>query len=93
MCPKTYTATVGTNAGGNSLSTFNFDSILRKFTIYSGNYNQIGVYTVTLRGEVTEAPTQFATRTFTITVVDPCLTTVLQQPTPLPTDMSTSVLV
>ena len=82
MCPKTYTATVSNNAGGNSLSNFSLDSALREFLIYSGNYNQIGTFTVTIRGEVTEAPTKFATTTFTITVVDPCLTTALDQPTP-----------
>jgi hypothetical protein len=47
---------------------------------------------VTLTGAVTEFPTVLATTTFTITVVDPCLTTTLIQPTPALSDMTTSVL-
>ena len=48
---------------------------------------------MTLTGAVTEVPTKFATTTFTITVVDPCLTTTLIQPTPAFSNMITSVLV
>jgi hypothetical protein len=47
---------------------------------------------VTLTGAVTEFPTVLATTTFTITVVDPCLTTTLIQPTTALSDMTTSVL-
>jgi hypothetical protein len=48
---------------------------------------------VTLKGAVTEVSTKFATKDFTITVIDPCSTTSLIQPTPALIDMSTSVLV
>jgi hypothetical protein len=48
---------------------------------------------VTLTGAVTEFPTVLTTTTFTITVVDPCLTTTLIQPTPALSDMTTSVFV
>ena len=47
---------------------------------------------MTLRGEVTAHPTRFAETTFIVTVTDPCLSTVLVQPLPAPTDMVTSVL-
>jgi hypothetical protein len=48
---------------------------------------------VTLTGAVTEFPTVLATTTFTITVLDPCLTTTLIQPTLALLDMTTSVFV
>ena len=38
MCPKTYTATVSTNAAGKSLSLFTLDSLTRQFTISSQLY-------------------------------------------------------
>ena len=47
---------------------------------------------MTLTGAVTEFPTILATTTFTITVLDPCLTTTLIQPTLPLSDMTTSVL-
>ena len=47
---------------------------------------------MTLRGEVTAHPTRFAETTFIVTVTDPCLSTVLVQPLPAPTDMAISVL-
>lgn len=39
MCFKTYSATISTNSGGNSLTTFSLDTLLNEFQIYSGNYN------------------------------------------------------
>jgi hypothetical protein len=84
MCTKTYSATVSTNSGGNSLSNFLLDTGLKQFYISSQNYNQIGTYTVTLTGSITDFPSQSAQTTFIITVTDPCLTTTLIQPsTPL----------
>ena len=84
MCAKTYSATVTTNSGGNSLTNFLLDTGLKQFKISSQNYNQIGTYTVTLTGSITDFPSQSAQTTFTITVTDPCLTTTLIQPsTPL----------
>ena len=77
MCAKTYSATVTTNSGGNSLSNFLLDTGLKQFKISSQNYNQIGTYTVTLTGSITDFPSQFDQTTFTITVTDPCLTTTL----------------
>ena len=56
MCAKTYSATVSTNAGGNSLTNFLFDTGLKQFKISSQNYNQIGTYTVTLKGVITDFP-------------------------------------
>ena len=35
MCAKTYSASVSTNAGGNSLTNFLFDQITKQFTISS----------------------------------------------------------
>ena len=90
LCSKTYTATI---SPPTSLSTFNLDTTQSKFQIYSGAYNQIGIYSVALKGAVTEEPTKFATTYFTITVTDPCLTTTLIQPTTALSDMTTSVLV
>ena len=46
---------------------------------------------MTLKGEITSAPTNFATTTFTITVLDPCLSTIIY-PIPTISDMTTSVL-
>ena len=48
---------------------------------------------MTLRGYITAHATRFAQTTFTVTVTDPCLSTVLLQPEPAPTNMITSVLV
>ena len=90
LCSKTYTATI---TGPTTLTTFNLDTATSRFQIYSSTYNQIGTYTVTLTGTVTEVPTKFASTSFTITVTDPCSTTTLIQPTTALTDMSTSVLV
>jgi hypothetical protein len=73
FCSKTYTATITPT----TLTTFSLDSSTSQFLIYSDVYNQVGTYTVTLTGAVTEFPTVLATTTFTITVVDPCLTTTL----------------
>ena len=39
MCTKTYSATVSTNSGGNSLTNFLFDTGLKQFKISSQNYN------------------------------------------------------
>jgi hypothetical protein len=83
MCAKTYTAISSTNAGGFSLTNFVFDPSLKQFKVSSQSYNQNGAYTVTLKGEITDYPTQYATVTFTITVIDPCLTTTLIQPAAL----------
>ena len=91
MCAKTYSATVSTNAGGSSLSKFDFNAGAKQFKILSDVYNQIGTYTVTLKGEITSAPTNFATTTFTVTVLDPCLSTTIY-PIPTISDMTTSVL-
>ncbi len=46
---------------------------------------------MTLKGEITSAPTNFATTTFTVTVLDPCLSTTIF-PIPTISDMTTSVL-
>ncbi len=48
---------------------------------------------MTLTGAVTEVPTIFATTTFKITIIDPCLTTTLIQPTSVLAAMETSVLI
>jgi hypothetical protein len=53
LCSKTYSATI---TGPAILTTFNLDTATSKFQIYSGAYNQIGTYTVTLTGAVTEFP-------------------------------------
>ena len=90
LCSKTYTASI---TGPATLSTLNLNTVSSKFQIYSNVYNQIGTYTVTLTGTVTEVPTIFATTTFTITVNNPCPTTTLIQPTPALVDMTTSVSV
>ena len=81
MCAKTYSATISTNTAGFSLTTFNLDASIKKFIISSQSYDQIGIYTGTLKGEITGFPSQFAESQFTITVMDPCLTTTLIQPT------------
>ena len=39
MCAKTYSATVSTNSGGNSLTNFLLDTGLKQFKISSQNYN------------------------------------------------------
>ena len=90
LCSKTYSVTISPTS---ALTTFSLDVVTKKFQIYSGDLSQIGTYTVTLTGAVTSATTQSATTTFTITVVDPCLTTTLIQPTPGLNAMQTSVLV
>lgn len=46
---------------------------------------------MTLKGEIISAPTNFATTTFTVTVLDPCLSTTIF-PIPTISDMTTSVL-
>jgi hypothetical protein len=56
MCAKTYTATSSTITGGVSLTNLAIDSSLKHFTVSSQNYNQIGTYTITLRGEITDYP-------------------------------------
>ena len=76
MCDKSYTASISP-AG---LTTFSLDSSTKKFQVYSDSYSQIKTYTVTLRGYITSATTQFAETTFTVTVSDPCLTTTLDIP-------------
>ena len=48
---------------------------------------------MTLKGAITDFPSQFDESTFIITVVDPCLTTNLIQPTSTLIAMQTSVLV
>ena len=45
------------------------------FRISSQNYNEIGTFTVTLVGFIVKWPTRKDTLQFTITVIDPCLTT------------------
>lgn len=52
MCAKTYTASVTTLAGAISLTAFALDTATKKFQVSSQSYNQIGAYTVTLRGEI-----------------------------------------
>jgi hypothetical protein len=39
MCAKTYSATVTTNSGGNSLTNFLLDTGLKQFKISSQDYN------------------------------------------------------
>lgn len=39
LCAKTYSATISNNAGGNSLTNFVFDAVLKKFTISSQDFN------------------------------------------------------
>jgi hypothetical protein len=56
LCAKTYTAVSSTNAGGFSLTNFVFDPSLKQFKVSSQSYNQIGTYTVTLKGEITDFP-------------------------------------
>lgn len=89
LCSKTYTASITPT----TLTTFILDTTLSQFQIYSGDYSQIGTYTVTLTGSVTEFPTISASTTFSIVVTDPCPTTSLIQPSIPLEDMSTSVLV
>ena len=62
---------------GKSLSVLSLDSTTRLLTISSQNSNQIGIYTVTIKGEITCYPSIFASTVFTIQVLDPCLTTTL----------------
>jgi hypothetical protein len=93
MCPKTYTATVSTNAGGKSLTSLTLDSSLRQFTISSQSYDQIGSYTVTITAAVIGFTSVTKTATLTVTVKDPCLQTTLTPPSLLPANMNTSVLV
>ena len=88
-CPKTYTATI---TGPATITTFSLDTPTKTFQVYSGAYNQIGTYTVTLVGALVEIPTITKSTTFSVIVTDPCLTATLQAP-PLLTDMSTSVSV
>lgn len=71
LCSKTYTALI---TGPATLTTFSLDVATSKFQIYSDSFNQIGTYTVTLTGTVTAEPTKFATTTFSIIIVNPCLT-------------------
>lgn len=46
---------------------------------------------MTLKGKITSAPTNFATTTFTVTVIDPCVSTTIELIPPI-SDMTTSVL-
>ena len=48
---------------------------------------------MTLVAIVTSFPSQTKSSSFTVTVIDPCLSTTLIAPTPLPSDMSTSIKV
>ena len=66
---------------------------MKKFKISSQNYNQIGTYTVTLKGTITDFPNKFAESTFIINVMDPCITTTLIQPLTALVYMETSVLI
>jgi len=72
-----YTAVVTANAGGFSLTTFAFNASTSQFRISSQNLNQIGNYTVTLKGAVNGYSSIFASCNFTIEVLNPCLRTVL----------------
>ncbi len=75
LCPKTYSSSVSTNAGGNQLTSFIVDASTGKFKVSSQAYNQIGTFIVTLTGTVAAYPSIIATTTLTVTVTDPCLKT------------------
>jgi hypothetical protein len=77
MCPKTYSATVSTNAGGFSLNLFTFDSSTRQFTIYTQSADEIGTYTVTITAFITSSPSQTQTGTITVEVLTSCIVTEL----------------
>lgn len=73
----TYTASIALGTSANSISTITLDSTNRGFFVYSGSLNQVGTYSVTLTSKLTSYPSQLASQTLTLTVVDPCLSTVL----------------
>ncbi len=64
-----------------------------QFTFASNDINEIGTHTVTFKGEVTGYTSVYATNTFTLTVADPCLGTILNPPVAGISAMTTSVLV
>ena len=55
--------------------------------------NQIGTYTVTLTGQITDFPSLSMQTTFSINVIDPCSATNFIMPTTPLSTMETSVLV
>ena len=87
----TYSVTLALGTALNLLSTFTLNTGSSDFQVYSGNLNQVGTFTATLTGALTSYPTQSATRTFTITVTDPCIKTTLTASPSSLTAMSYSV--
>jgi hypothetical protein len=62
------------------------------FALASNDTKEVGTHTVTVVGFVADYTNLNATTTFTVTVDDPCLDTILSVPTGI-ADMKTSVLV
>ena len=68
-CPIEYSLeTVTPDVTGKTLSRLTLDSASRLLTIFSQDSNQIGTYTVSVKGYITCLPSKFVLTDFTIEV-------------------------